>query len=90
MTALTHGQLFMLRMTKNRQARQLALSTMHECRNGWWLVVVGGMQRGTVLTLPSRSAAVAAVTKFYNQRLHETVSAFYAKHTKTSTSPVAR
>jgi hypothetical protein len=77
---MTHGQFFMLQMTRNRQARLSALSTVHQCGNGWWLVVIGGLQRGRVVKVPSRGQAIDVVTQHYNQQLFQRTQKPYDTH----------
>lgn len=65
---LDRARRFRLRLEKSAAARKAALASI--CPDGsWWLVRIGGAQRGRLLRVPTRKQAEAAVKEHYDKAL---------------------
>lgn len=76
---VNRGRLFKMKVDRNRDARQSALSTVRELPRGGWQARVGGPVRGRLVLGVSRAAVERAVNDHYNSILHDWVTGHGAR-----------
>ena len=71
---VNRGRLFKMKVDRNRDARQAALSTVRELPNGGWQARVGGPVRGRIVLGPTRGSVERSVNDHYNDAMHAWVT----------------